>query len=122
MSYRVIYIPIFFFNDTATTEIYTLSLHDALPICGHALIDPVMRIVREILRFDDQRVAFPVPDRFAVEGAHDDIGVGVLATVHVDDPQAVHELADHVDRRRQLDHRDRPHAGHDDRHARGPAL
>src|SRR2546430_16492457 len=30
----------FFFNDTATTEIYTLSLHDALPIlpaCGHAL-------------------------------------------------------------------------------------
>src|SRR3712207_3984171 len=24
----------FFFNDPATTEIYTLSLHDALPICG----------------------------------------------------------------------------------------
>src|SRR5476649_3058422 len=24
--------PVFFFNDTATTEIYTLSLHDALPI------------------------------------------------------------------------------------------
>src|SRR2546428_6340483 len=29
----VIRILIFFFNDTATTEIYTLSLHDALPIC-----------------------------------------------------------------------------------------
>src|SRR6185312_17478904 len=34
----------FFFNDTATTEIYTLSLHDALPICrwratSHALCD-----------------------------------------------------------------------------------
>src|SRR3712207_7972268 len=26
----------FFFNDTATTEIYTLSLHDALPICSVA--------------------------------------------------------------------------------------
>src|ERR1019366_10000643 len=26
----------FFFNDTATTEIYTLSLHDALPISGDA--------------------------------------------------------------------------------------
>src|SRR5687767_15742372 len=26
------YNPSFFFNDTATTEIYTLSLHDALPI------------------------------------------------------------------------------------------
>src|SRR5438552_14660689 len=29
----------FFFNDTATTEIYTLSLHDALPICAaHAAV------------------------------------------------------------------------------------
>src|SRR2546429_8201260 len=27
---------VFFFNDTATTEIYTLSLHDALPISTHA--------------------------------------------------------------------------------------
>src|SRR5688572_33306207 len=27
------FIFFFFFNDTATTEIYTLSLHDALPIC-----------------------------------------------------------------------------------------
>src|SRR5690349_25019732 len=27
-----LYLFIFFFNDTATTEIYTLSLHDALPI------------------------------------------------------------------------------------------
>src|SRR3712207_7580650 len=26
------YLALFFFNDTATTEIYTLSLHDALPI------------------------------------------------------------------------------------------
>src|SRR6266540_7532556 len=31
MEYHVIAL-IFFFNDTATTEIYTLSLHDALPI------------------------------------------------------------------------------------------
>src|SRR6266853_6619974 len=28
--------PFFFFNDTATTEIYTLSLHDALPISARA--------------------------------------------------------------------------------------
>src|SRR5947208_11313352 len=27
---------VFFFNDTATTEIYTLSLHDALPIWGRS--------------------------------------------------------------------------------------
>src|SRR2546430_15796530 len=33
----------FFFNDTATTEIYTLSLHDALPICrlSRGLLTPV---------------------------------------------------------------------------------
>src|ERR1039458_9702837 len=29
---RHVLAPVFFFNDTATTEIYTLSLHDALPI------------------------------------------------------------------------------------------
>src|SRR3712207_8985937 len=32
----VCFLSFFFFNDTATTEIYTLSLHDALPISGHA--------------------------------------------------------------------------------------
>src|SRR2546430_3128631 len=32
MSGRPPISPFFFFNDTATTEIYTLSLHDALPI------------------------------------------------------------------------------------------
>src|SRR3990170_7023218 len=30
----VLQMVFFFFNDTATTEIYTLSLHDALPISG----------------------------------------------------------------------------------------
>src|SRR5215510_15823764 len=30
--YHFVYFFFFFFNDTATTEIYTLSLHDALPI------------------------------------------------------------------------------------------
>src|SRR3712207_8204516 len=31
---------LFFFNDTATTEIYTLSLHDALPIFPRAFAHP----------------------------------------------------------------------------------
>src|SRR5687768_18250241 len=31
-TYHIIVYFLFFFNDTATTEIYTLSLHDALPI------------------------------------------------------------------------------------------
>src|SRR6266853_4243699 len=33
----IIFSIIFFFNDTATTEIYTLSLHDALPISGEVI-------------------------------------------------------------------------------------
>src|SRR5258708_4362354 len=33
-DHHTIILPFFFFNDTATTEIYTLSLHDALPICA----------------------------------------------------------------------------------------
>src|SRR3712207_7810701 len=34
LCWRVLF-SVFFFNDTATTEIYTLSLHDALPILAH---------------------------------------------------------------------------------------
>src|SRR5476651_575028 len=34
MESQIRYMTIFVFNDTATTEIYTLSLHDALPILG----------------------------------------------------------------------------------------
>src|SRR2546430_2620066 len=33
-TYYCVSLFFFFFNDTATTEIYTLSLHDALPICS----------------------------------------------------------------------------------------
>src|SRR2546422_5829404 len=36
---------LFFFNDTATTEIYTLSLHDALPISGFCAIYPTASLV-----------------------------------------------------------------------------
>src|SRR3712207_7578672 len=35
----------FFFNDTATTEIYTLSLHDALPIFVAEEIDPPSHVL-----------------------------------------------------------------------------
>src|SRR5258708_11815110 len=37
---------IFFFNDTASTEIYTLSLHDALPICVATLNDRTLLLGR----------------------------------------------------------------------------
>src|SRR3989449_4736896 len=40
----------FFFNDTATTEIYTLSLHDALPICAQhlALLGTALELARDV--------------------------------------------------------------------------
>src|SRR3712207_7652934 len=37
----------FFFNDTATTEIYTLSLHDALPISARRLSGATGPLVRD---------------------------------------------------------------------------
>src|SRR2546421_3998594 len=40
---------IFFFNDTATTEIYTLSLHDALPILVALLKSPLHRLASKNL-------------------------------------------------------------------------
>src|SRR5205809_7749716 len=42
----------FFFNDTAPTELYTLSLHDALPIFEFPVVEAAMQY-RRPLRFDD---------------------------------------------------------------------
>src|SRR6266700_7610878 len=42
--------PFFFFNDTATTEIYTLSLHDALPFSVEALVARVRAVLRRTTR------------------------------------------------------------------------
>src|SRR3712207_9057986 len=38
----------FFFNDTATTEIYTLSLHDALPISEGAVARDLIPVERDV--------------------------------------------------------------------------
>src|ERR1051326_4493546 len=48
-SHSFISFALFFFNDTATTEIYTLSLHDALPIwqsCFRGLQSESLRVRR----------------------------------------------------------------------------
>src|SRR3712207_9283219 len=58
----------FFFNDTATTEIYTLSLHDALPIlvvCGHTHMQ-FDRTVDDIRIVNAGSVGMP----FAAPGAY----------------------------------------------------
>src|SRR5690349_23004134 len=54
---RTLLFLFFFFNDTATTEIYTLSLHDALPISGrdnHTRYGP-KRSAKETDRRAEQR-------------------------------------------------------------------
>src|SRR5229473_8720937 len=55
----------FFFNDTATTEIYTLSLHDALPINE----DPVLLVQHPQRRLVQRRGA-PVNDPIARSEEH----------------------------------------------------
>src|SRR5437868_14478364 len=56
----------FFFKDTATTEIYTLSLHDALPIFGHR--------ARDILAGEPQTRRSPAHNsRFRDQGKTDEI-------------------------------------------------
>src|SRR5260221_11519426 len=53
--YRIL----FFFNDTATTEIYTLSLHDALPICT----DGLAAMPRDRRQRHGSGRAYPNPDQ-----------------------------------------------------------
>src|SRR5690242_21962666 len=47
----------FFFNDTATTEIYTLSLHDALPI-SILTVDPLSEIKKLLHEIPDQKYRY----------------------------------------------------------------
>src|SRR3712207_8549246 len=54
---------VFFFNDTATTEIYTLSLHDALPIYQHRRRSPGPQRVR-----GDQGIVRGQPRRGELSG------------------------------------------------------
>src|SRR3989454_10289933 len=56
---------VFFFNDTATTEIYTLSLHDALPICGVVLgrLARVREPIREHAAVDESGERLEDPPR-----------------------------------------------------------
>src|SRR6266511_1092540 len=48
MFFRALCLVFFFFNDPATTEIYTLSLHDALPISGYHIREAGSTAVQEL--------------------------------------------------------------------------
>src|SRR5258706_14430886 len=56
----------FFFNDTATTEIYTLSLHDALPILRH------------VARLHDDLLLLEIEHALAGENHHSEVVEAVV--------------------------------------------
>src|SRR2546429_9850302 len=70
LIYSLFCIFFFFFNDTATTEIYTLSLHDALPISSRR--NPALsgKKIRVASVTDDQRKASGLPARLARSEEH----------------------------------------------------
>src|SRR5438067_8156076 len=63
-------VSFFFFNDTATTEIYTLSLHDALPICldrpprSPSLVGNVARKAKEVSKSRSEEHTSELQSRF----------------------------------------------------------
>src|SRR2546430_11902572 len=72
----------FFFNDTATTEIYTLSLHDALPISGDwsAREMPIAMDAECGMRSAELQNRLPAPDRKStrLNSSHSQISYAVF--------------------------------------------
>src|SRR2546426_2622273 len=93
----------FFFNDTATTEIYTLSLHDALPISLEAAVeDDVLLEVEDLLQLAQRHIQeLADPARQPLE--EPDVGDrrGELDVAH---PLAAHARPGHLDSALVADH------------------
>ena len=64
----------FFFNVTATTEISTLSLHDALPILGSFMENLVEQYGNDMLRYKGVLAIKDNPQRLIVQGVHKVVG------------------------------------------------
>src|SRR2546427_4804029 len=78
----------FFFNDTATTEIYTLSLHDALPIS-----QPTPHCIQRLVAGEDA-VVQPVTELFlqAAEVGHAVVVVAMRSEEHTSELQSQSNL------------------------------
>src|SRR2546430_9606701 len=74
----------FFFNDTATTEIYTLSLHDALPI-SFALVE----LDADLLETE------PLDERPASDGDEHQVGLHGLAVTEEQDRKSTRLNSSH---------------------------
>src|SRR6266498_5810258 len=116
LSLHICCIYIFFFNDTATTEIYTLSLHDALPISNlgdlvgdRGRVGPGNMDLDGRLRFDRwQRLELWLlderPDELPDERCQDDERApGDLEGLLVADVEAVAGRRPHHQRGERLD-------------------
>src|SRR2546428_5226902 len=75
----------FFFNDTATTEIYTLSLHDALPISGPAVFARLFQALRIVVNQELEQLDLALPALRATDrkstrlnSSHDQISYAVF--------------------------------------------
>src|SRR3989441_12773946 len=97
----------FFFNDTATTEIYTLSLHDALPISGdehqvRALqrVQHLVAVLLDRLASDLGARARPQPPRQLLPDLHLHVGLvveqGLGVGVDGDEFHALQALVHHA--------------------------
>src|SRR5436190_22012467 len=86
------FLLLFFFNDTATTEIYTLSLHDALPISGHPA-----RPARYRARSDHRRIP-PPQDRKStrLNSSHTVISYAVFCLKKKKEPEAMNSSSKRV--------------------------
>src|SRR3989441_11367070 len=95
----------FFFNDTATTEIYTLSLHDALPICSsrqqaaeqrQQLLQRPHRVVTHVSDPDgrvlERAVARADRPAFRLQPGHDGLGALPLSQLEAGDGPATPAL------------------------------
>src|SRR5690554_8061909 len=60
----IVFLFFFFFNDTATTEIYTLSLHDALPIL--VTVETETTVLSEEIE-EPEPTPSPIPDEDTLE-------------------------------------------------------
>src|SRR6266566_7227117 len=74
----------FFFNDTATTEIYTLSLHDALPIAVRERLEPFLPVPAVVREGDTFRLDYERPKTIGkVRGFCGPFGVFVRSYAYI---------------------------------------
>src|SRR3712207_9381968 len=92
MSFSCYYEPnlFFFFNDTATTEIYTLSLHDALPIWLRHRPDPGYVDVAKLLP-----IAYVVASAVLVMGVVLIVG-DLVVPIHLQDRKSTRLNSSHA--------------------------